>query len=60
MALADELPHNSIRFSSKITAIETKTQEGSSISVIHLDDGTTIKAKVLINLYIEFLKDLIN
>ncbi|KAH7520778.1 hypothetical protein FEM48_Zijuj08G0182100 [Ziziphus jujuba var. spinosa] len=48
MALADELPHNSIRFSSKITAIETKTQEGSSISVLHLDDGTTIKAKVLI------------
>ncbi|KAF3440515.1 hypothetical protein FNV43_RR18799 [Rhamnella rubrinervis] len=47
-ALAEELPHNSIRFSSKLTAIETKTHEGSSIAVIHMKDGTIIKTKVLI------------
>nr|XP_048335583.1 monooxygenase 2-like [Ziziphus jujuba var. spinosa] len=46
--LANELPQSSIRFSSKLIAIETQTQEGSSISVIHLQDATTIKAKVLI------------
>ncbi|KAF3440519.1 hypothetical protein FNV43_RR18803 [Rhamnella rubrinervis] len=46
--LAEELPHNSIRFSSKLTAIETQTHEGSSIAVIHMQDGTIIKAKVLI------------
>ncbi|KAF3440517.1 hypothetical protein FNV43_RR18801 [Rhamnella rubrinervis] len=47
-ALAEELPHNSIRFCSKLTAIETQTHEGSSISVIHMEDGTVINAKVLI------------
>ncbi|KAB2605807.1 zeaxanthin epoxidase [Pyrus ussuriensis x Pyrus communis] len=47
-ALADELPPNAIRFASKLTAIETQEHEGSSISVIHLGDGTIIKAKVLI------------
>ncbi|ONI01836.1 hypothetical protein PRUPE_6G162100 [Prunus persica] len=47
-ALADQLPINSIRFSSKLTAIETQEHEGSSISIIHMADGTVIKAKVLI------------
>ncbi|KAM1101086.1 hypothetical protein ACFX13_007612 [Malus domestica] len=46
--LADELPPNSIRFASKLTAIETQEHEGSSISVIHMGDGTIIKAKILI------------
>ena len=48
-ALADELPPNSIRFASKLTAIKTQEHEGSSISVIHLGDGTIIKAKVYCN-----------
>ncbi|PON83526.1 hypothetical protein TorRG33x02_206810, partial [Trema orientale] len=47
-ALAEELPTDSIRFSCKITAIETQEQEGSSVAVVHMDDGTVIKAKVLI------------
>ncbi|KAL5555761.1 hypothetical protein UlMin_037997 [Ulmus minor] len=48
-ALAEELPTDSIRFSSKITAIETEEHEGSSsIAVIHVQDGTVIKAKALI------------
>ncbi|KAL6276840.1 hypothetical protein ACE6H2_020441 [Prunus campanulata] len=45
-ALADQLPINSIRFSSKLTAIETQEHE-ASISIIHMADGTVIKAKVL-------------
>ncbi|GMN33332.1 hypothetical protein TIFTF001_004094 [Ficus carica] len=47
-ALADELPANSIRFSSKINKIETITHEGCSIAVVHMEDGSVIKAKVLI------------
>ncbi|KAF3440518.1 hypothetical protein FNV43_RR18802 [Rhamnella rubrinervis] len=47
-ALAEELPHNSIRFCSKLTAIETQRHEGSSIAVIHMEDGIVIKAKILI------------
>ncbi|XP_062106252.1 monooxygenase 2-like isoform X2 [Humulus lupulus] len=47
-ALADELPIDSIRFSSKITTIETEEDEGSSIAVVHMEDETIIKAKVLI------------
>ncbi|KAJ4715439.1 FAD-dependent urate hydroxylase [Melia azedarach] len=47
-ALADELPINTIHFSAKVSAIETETLEGSSIAVIHLGDGTIIKAKILI------------
>ncbi|XP_031264230.1 monooxygenase 2-like [Pistacia vera] len=46
--LADELSIESIRFSSKVAAIETQTQEGSSIVIPYLDDGTIIKTKVLI------------
>ncbi|KAK9949998.1 hypothetical protein M0R45_005505 [Rubus argutus] len=47
-ALADELPVHSIRFSSKISAIETQQHEGSSIAIVHMENGTVIKAKVLI------------
>ena len=45
-ALADELPVHSIRFSSKIAAIETQQHEGSSIAIVHMKNGTVIKAKV--------------
>ncbi|KAF2310569.1 hypothetical protein GH714_014558 [Hevea brasiliensis] len=47
-ALAQELPQDSIRFSSKFTAIEKQELGDSSICVLHLEDGTTIKSKVLI------------
>ncbi|KAK9949995.1 hypothetical protein M0R45_005502 [Rubus argutus] len=47
-ALADELPIHSIRFSSKISAIETQQHEDSSIAIVHMENGTVIKAKVLI------------
>ncbi|XP_004288321.1 PREDICTED: zeaxanthin epoxidase, chloroplastic-like [Fragaria vesca subsp. vesca] len=47
-ALADELPVHSIRFSSKISAIDTQQHEGSSIAIVHMENGTVIKAKVLI------------
>ncbi|KAL5753934.1 hypothetical protein ACOSP7_022154 [Xanthoceras sorbifolium] len=46
--LANELPNDTIRFSSKLVAIETETQEGLSVAIIHLSDGTVIKAKILI------------
>ncbi|KAL6223135.1 hypothetical protein ACLB2K_006525 [Fragaria x ananassa] len=47
-ALAGELPVHSIRFSSKISAIDTQQHEGSSIAIVHMENGTIIKAKVLI------------
>jgi len=48
-ALAEELPADSIRFLSKLAAIESQEQGGgASIAVMHLEDGTTIKSKVLI------------
>ncbi|PON83518.1 FAD/NAD(P)-binding domain containing protein [Trema orientale] len=47
-ALAEELPSDSIRFSCKITAIEAQEHEGSSIAVVHIEDGNVIKAKVLV------------
>ncbi|KAK3228573.1 hypothetical protein Dsin_000454 [Dipteronia sinensis] len=47
-ALADELPKDTIRFSSKIVSIEAQMQQGSSVAVICLSDGTVIKAKILI------------
>ncbi|XP_052305474.1 monooxygenase 2 isoform X6 [Populus trichocarpa] len=47
-ALAEELPVDSIQFSSKLAVIENEEQGGASIVVIHLEDGTTIKSKVLI------------
>ncbi|KAL5555771.1 hypothetical protein UlMin_038007 [Ulmus minor] len=47
-ALTEELPIDSIRFSCKIKAIDAQQHEGSSIAVVHLEDGTVIKSKVLI------------
>lgn len=48
--LAEEIPHNTIRFSSNITSLKTQIEQGSSTYIIALDDGTTIKSKVtLIN-----------
>ncbi|KAL3564765.1 hypothetical protein D5086_032811 [Populus alba] len=47
-ALAEELPVDSIQFSSKLAVIENEEQDGASIVVIHLEDGTTIRSKVLI------------
>ncbi|KAG7987282.1 hypothetical protein I3843_03G125900 [Carya illinoinensis] len=47
-ALAEEVPIDSIRFSSKLKSIENQTQEGSSFAIIHMDDGASIKAKALI------------
>ena len=44
--LAEELPPNSIRFSSKITSIETQVEQGSPICIVTLDDGSIIKSKV--------------
>ncbi|KAK0582300.1 hypothetical protein LWI29_023905 [Acer saccharum] len=46
--LANEIPIDTIRFSSKVASIETQTQENSPITIIHLSDGTVIKAKMLI------------
>lgn len=48
-ALAEELPKETIRFSSKVAAIETQTQtqEDSSVAIIHLADGTSIRTKVI-------------
>ncbi|XAR62321.1 hypothetical protein NMG60_11017044 [Bertholletia excelsa] len=50
-ALAEELPPNTIRFSSKLTSIQLQhpdSSSSSSIVVLTLDDGTKIKTKVLI------------
>ncbi|CAN1298818.1 Monooxygenase 2 [Linum perenne] len=44
-ALAEELPPNSIRFSSHLTSIESG--DGTH-AIVHLKDGTTIKSKILI------------
>ena len=49
MALAEELATDSIRFSCKITAIDTQEHEGSSVAVVHMEDGTVIKAKVTLS-----------
>ncbi|KAL9317054.1 hypothetical protein ACSQ67_013571 [Phaseolus vulgaris] len=43
-ALAKELPSGTIRFSSKVVAI----QDSGFFKILHLADGTTIKTKVLI------------
>lgn len=48
-ALAEELPAGTIRFSSKLVSISTETAEGSpDIAALRLDDGTVIRAKVVI------------
>ncbi|KAL3721544.1 hypothetical protein ACJRO7_033958 [Eucalyptus globulus] len=46
--LAEELPPNSIRFSSRITSMETQVEHGLSICIVTLDNGTIIKSKVVI------------
>ncbi|XP_043719190.1 monooxygenase 2-like isoform X2 [Telopea speciosissima] len=48
--LAGELGPGTIRFSSKLTSIRTLAidDEGSSAAILSLDDGTLIKAKVLV------------
>lgn len=47
-ALAEELPPGTIRFSSKLVSINSETAEEGSpeTSVLRLDDGTVIRAKV--------------
>ncbi|XP_030543751.1 monooxygenase 2-like [Rhodamnia argentea] len=47
-ALAEELSPNTIRFSSKITSVETQVEQGSPICMVTLDDGTVIKSKAVI------------
>ncbi|XP_011046338.1 PREDICTED: zeaxanthin epoxidase, chloroplastic-like [Populus euphratica] len=48
-ALAEELATDSIRFSSKLVAIQSLEQGGdASMAAVHLEDGTTVKSKVLI------------
>ncbi|KAK9162605.1 hypothetical protein Syun_003507 [Stephania yunnanensis] len=46
--LAGELPSDAIHYSTKLSFIETRTQGDSSMSIIHVEDGSIIKAKVLI------------
>ncbi|PRQ49236.1 putative zeaxanthin epoxidase [Rosa chinensis] len=45
-ALADKLTIHSVRFSSKISAIDTQQHEGSSLAIVHLENGTIIKTKI--------------
>ncbi|KAL5719655.1 hypothetical protein ACHQM5_012408 [Ranunculus cassubicifolius] len=47
-ALVKELPVDSIRFSSKLRSIETLQLNDSTITILNLEDGTAIKAKVVI------------
>ncbi|XXG64667.1 hypothetical protein AAC387_Pa05g2557 [Persea americana] len=47
-ALAQELPPETILFSSKLASITTKAHQDSSLAVLYLEDGTIINAKVLI------------
>jgi hypothetical protein len=47
-ALAEELPMETIRFSSNLTSITIQAQERSSphVALIKMEDGTTINANV--------------
>jgi hypothetical protein len=47
-ALANELPSGTIRYSSKVVAIE----ESGFFKMLHLFDGTTIKTKVIKQHYV--------
>ncbi|KAM0949348.1 putative FAD/NAD(P)-binding domain superfamily [Dioscorea sansibarensis] len=48
-ALADELPPNTIRFSSKLASIKTEILNKSShVYALHSDDGSIIRTKVVI------------
>ncbi|RWR82537.1 zeaxanthin epoxidase, chloroplastic-like protein [Cinnamomum micranthum f. kanehirae] len=44
--LAQELPPETILFSSKLASITTKVHQDSSLAVLHMEDGTIINAKV--------------
>ena len=39
-ALAQELPPETILFSSKLDSITTKVHQDSSLAVLHMEDGT--------------------
>lgn len=58
-ALAEELPIDTIRFSSNITSIRIQAQESSSnnSTLIELENGTTIKAKVSASNFFAFQFD---
>jgi 2-polyprenyl-6-methoxyphenol hydroxylase-like FAD-dependent oxidoreductase len=45
-ALEEELPRDTIRYSSKIVSIDQDT--GSDAKILHLADGSTLRAKVVI------------
>uniref|UniRef100_A0A2N9HJC5 FAD-binding domain-containing protein n=1 Tax=Fagus sylvatica TaxID=28930 RepID=A0A2N9HJC5_FAGSY len=47
-ALAEELPGDTIRYSSKLKSIVNQAEEGSSYAVIHMENGASIKAKALV------------
>jgi hypothetical protein len=47
-ALANELPSGTIKYLSKVVAIE----ESGFFKILHLSDGTTIKTKVIIQYYV--------
>ncbi|ONK66214.1 uncharacterized protein A4U43_C06F5410 [Asparagus officinalis] len=48
-ALAEELKPDTIRFSSKLASIRTEVlKDSSTVVILHLEDGTIIRAKVLI------------
>ncbi|KAL4644078.1 hypothetical protein ACB092_02G137400 [Castanea dentata] len=47
-ALAEELPVETIRYSSKLKSIVNQVEEGTSYAIIHLENGVSIKAKALI------------
>ncbi|XP_065631240.1 monooxygenase 2-like [Quercus suber] len=47
-ALAEELPMETVRYSSKLKSIVNQVEEGSSYAIIHMENGVSIKAKALI------------
>uniref|UniRef100_A0A2N9HRJ2 FAD-binding domain-containing protein n=1 Tax=Fagus sylvatica TaxID=28930 RepID=A0A2N9HRJ2_FAGSY len=47
-ALAEELPEDTIRYSSKLKSVVNQAEDGSSYAVIHMENGASIKAKALV------------
>ena len=45
-ALVEELPMETVRYSSKHKSIVNQVEEGSSYAIIHMENGVSIKAKV--------------
>ena len=45
-ALAEELPMETVRYSSKLKSVVNQVEEGSSYAIIHMENGVSIKAKV--------------